>query len=125
MNRVVHFELPADDMQRAQAFYQEAFGWTVNTVPGMGYALVNTTPTDASGHPQEPGGINGGMLGRQAPLVSPIITIEVEDIEQALARIAELGGSVLIGKQPVGDMGFSAYFIDSESNTVGLWQPAG
>ena len=43
---IVHFELPADDLDRAQRFYREGFGWTLNAMPGMGYVLVSTTPTD-------------------------------------------------------------------------------
>ena len=57
-NRLVHFELPADDVERAQTFYREAFGWQVNSMPGMGYALLTTTPTDEQGRPAAPGGIN-------------------------------------------------------------------
>lgn len=53
--RVVHFELPADDVQRAQAFYRDAFGWAVNAMPGMGYTLLGTAPTDENGMPTEPG----------------------------------------------------------------------
>ena len=124
MDRVVHFELPADDVERAQAFYREAFGWRMNSMPGMGYTLVATTPTGDDGAPTEPGGINGGMLTRQAPITAPVITIGVEDIEASLSTIEKLGGSVALGKQAVGDMGFSAYFTDPEGNVVGLWQNA-
>jgi len=124
MDKVVHFELPADDVERAQAFYREAFGWQMNSMPGMGYTLVSTTPTDENGAPSEPGGINGGMLARQAPITAPLITIGVGDIDAALATVEKLGGSVALGKQPVGDMGFSAYFADPEGNVVGLWQNA-
>lgn len=124
MDRVVHFELPADDVERAQAFYREAFGWRMNSMPGMGYTLVATTPTGDDGAPTEPGGINGGMLTRQAPITAPVITIGVEDIEASLSTIEKLGGSVALGKQAVGDMGFSAYFTDPEGNVVGLWQSA-
>jgi predicted enzyme related to lactoylglutathione lyase len=124
MNKVVHFELPADDMERAQAFYAEAFGWRLNSMPGMGYTLVTTTPTDDSGRVTEIGGINGGMLLRQGPITAPIITISVDDIDAALETVEKLGGKTALGRQAVGDMGFSAYFVDPEGNTVGLWQNA-
>jgi predicted enzyme related to lactoylglutathione lyase len=122
---VVHFELPADDLERAQAFYREAFGWTLNSMPGMGYVLASTTPTDEHGTPRQPGAINGGMLRRQEPVTAPVVTIQVDSIDRALQRIGQLGGSVASGKQAVGNMGFAAYFRDTEGNVVGLWENAG
>lgn len=122
--RVVHFEIPADDLERAEGFYRDAFGWAINSIPGMGYTLVSTTPSTESG-PSEPGAINGGMLARQAPITAPVVTIEVEDIDQALARIEGLGGRTVRGRMPIGDMGFAAYFADTEGNVVGLWQAGG
>jgi uncharacterized protein len=120
--RVVHFEVPADDLERAQGFYREAFGWQLSPIPQMSYTLVSTAPVDDQGQPTEPGAINGGMLQRGGPITSPVITVEVENIDRALARIEELGGKTVVGRQAVGDMGFSAYFSDSEGNVVGLWE---
>ena len=124
MDRVVHFEVPFDDADRAHSFYREAFGWQLQSMPGMGYTMVTTTPTDAAGRPAEPGGVNGGMLARQGPITGPVITIGVDNLDDALARAEKLGGAVAIGKQPVGDMGFSAYVHDTEGNLIGLWQNA-
>jgi hypothetical protein len=121
--RVVHFEVPVGDVERASRFYGEAFGWQLGSMPGMGYTLLTTTPSDDSG-PTEPGAINGGMFARQPPFQGPMIVIEVDDIDLALARVEQLGGSTAVGRQPVGDMGFSGYFHDSEGNLVGLWQSA-
>ncbi len=121
---VVHFELPADDLDRAQGFYREAFGWVLSSMPGEGYVLASTTPTDEQGAPRQPGAINGGMLVRQAPISAPVITIQVPSIEEALQRVEQLGGSVARGRQPVGDIGFAAYFTDTEGNVVGLWENA-
>jgi predicted enzyme related to lactoylglutathione lyase len=124
MDTVVHFEVPYDDADRAHTFYREAFGWQLQSMPGMGYTMVTTTPADESGRPSEPGGVNGGMLAKQGPITGPVITIGVADLDDALARIEKLGGSVAIGRQPVGDMGFSAYVHDTEGNLIGLWQNA-
>jgi predicted enzyme related to lactoylglutathione lyase len=120
--QVIHFEVPADDVARAQGFYRDAFGWTMNDIPGMNYSLVSTTPVDDSGMPSTPGAINGGMAKRGAPISAPIITIAVDDIDEALATVERLGGSTVVGRQPVGEMGYSAYFTDTEGNTLGLWQ---
>lgn len=123
-DKVVHFELPADNLPRAQNFYQRAFDWSINTMPGMGYSLIQTTPSGKNGSPTEPGAINGGMLARQAPIKNPVITIEVASIDESLTKIESLGGRALRKKEPVGDMGFAAYFSDSEGNVLGLWQTA-
>ena len=120
--KVVHFEVPFDDGDRARSFYKEAFGWQIMEMPEMGYTIVMTGPSNDSG-PTEAGFINGGMLSReQAATSGPVPVIDVESIEAALAKIAGLGGSTLVGKTPVGDMGFAAYFKDTEGNTVGLWE---
>ena len=124
MDKVVHFEIPYDDADRAHALYREAFGWELRTAPEMAYTMVTTTPTDDNGRPGEAGGINGGMLARQGPITSPVITINVDDLDEALARVEKLGGSVAMGRQTVGSMGFSAYVTDTEGNVIGLWQNA-
>ena len=121
--RVVHFEIPADDLERAKRFYAEAFGWSHADVPGMSYTLVTTTPTGDRG-PLDPGAINGGMAGRGGPITAPVITIEVDDIDAALTAVERLGGKSVQGRQAVGDMGFTGYFADPEGNVVGLWQTA-
>jgi predicted enzyme related to lactoylglutathione lyase len=124
MDKVVHFEVPFDDADRAHTFYREAFGWQLQSMPDMGYTMVTTTPGDESGRPSEPGSINGGMLAKQGPITGPVIVIGVDDLDDAVARVEKLGGSVAIGRQPVGDMGFAAYVNDTEGNLIGLWQNA-
>jgi len=74
--------------------------------------------------PSEPGFINGGMLERGLPVGGPVLTVEVDDIDEALEKIGTLGGTTVSAKQAVGDMGFSAYFKDPEGNLMGLWQNA-
>jgi predicted enzyme related to lactoylglutathione lyase len=122
--RVVHFEIPADDVSRAQEFYRSAFGWDLSPIPEANYTMLNTTATNEQGMPTDPGAINGGMFERAAPVTSPVITIDVDDIDKALEKIGSLGGSTVQPKQSVMGMGFSAYFNDSEGNLMGLWQSA-
>ena len=122
--RVVHFEIPFDDGDRAREFYQKAFGWSVTHVPEMDYTLVSTGPTAEDGPPSEPGYIGGGMLQRSDLSQGPVITVDVDDIDAALAKVEELGGTMVRPKQEVGQMGFSAYFNDPEGNLTGLWQNA-
>ncbi|GIF98022.1 glyoxalase [Catellatospora citrea] len=120
----MHFELPADDVERARAFYTDAFGWQLDAMPEFDYVWVRTVATDDRGNPAAPGAINGGLTRREAPVTGPVITVEVEDIDTALAKIVSCGGRVLQERRSVGTMGFTAYIADSEGNTVGLWQNA-
>lgn len=120
--RVVHFEIPFDDGDRARAFYREAFGWQLQDWEGS-YTLATTGPTGETG-PQEAGFINGGMMRREGPGDGPIVVIDVDDIDAALAKVEELGGQTLLGRQAVGEMGWTAYFKDVEGNSIGLWQTA-
>jgi len=121
--RVVHFEVPFEDGERAAAFYADAFGWRLNPIPEMAYTLVTTGPSE-QGPPSEPGFINGGLLERGAEIRGPVVTIEVDDIDATLAQVESLGGATVSGREQVGDMGFSAYFKDTEGNLMGLWQNA-
>lgn len=122
-DRVVHFEIPYDDGDRARAFYGEAFGWDLQSWPEGEYTLVTTGPTGESGA-TEPGFINGGMMRREAPFGSPVIVIAVEDIDASMATVERLGGTTVVAKQPVGDMGWAAYFKDPDGNLMGLFQNA-
>jgi hypothetical protein len=125
MSRVVHFEIPADDQARARDFYGAAFDWQLDVLPEMRYTNVLTTPVDEqTQQPREPGAINGGMFERTADLAHPIITVDVDDIDAALDRIASLGGSVVQAKTAIPGMGYYGYFRDTEGNVLGLWTTA-
>ncbi len=122
MGKVVHFEIPADDLPRAKKFYGTVFGWKASDVPEMEYVMLGTTESDENGMPKQPGAINGGMMKRQDPLRHPVVTIDVENIDDALASVKKNGGQVVREKLAIGDMGFTAYFRDSEGNVIGLFQ---
>ena len=121
--RVVHFEIPYDDGDRARAFYGKAFGWQVQPMPEMAYTIVMSGPSGEQG-PTEPGFINGGMMQREAPFTAPNLVIDVANLEEALKAVNEAGGTTVSERQAVGDMGFAAYFNDTEGNLVGLWETA-
>lgn len=123
-SRVVHFEVPFEDGDRARGFYHEIFDWSIDEMPEMDYTVVSTGPTD-TGMPSEPGYINGGMFDRAtASLAGPVVIIEVESIDDTLREIGGRGGSTVEERMPVGDMGFAAYFKDTEGNVMGLWENA-
>ncbi|MCI4358344.1 MAG: VOC family protein [Thermoplasmata archaeon] len=121
---VGHFEIPADDTARARKFYAAAFGWKMTEVPGMDYTMVSTGAVDDQGMPKEPGVVGGGIGKRGGHLSHPVLTVMVDEIDDAEKVIEKHGGKILARKKPIGDgsMGWTGYFKDSEGNVVGLYQ---
>jgi predicted enzyme related to lactoylglutathione lyase len=116
MSKIVHFEIPADDPQRASAFYRDALGWEVSRWGDEPYWLVR------AGEDDEPGA-NGALVARGDLHRAPVLIAGVADMDDALHRVESCGGKVAQGKLPVPGMGWSAYVIDPEGNTIGLFQP--
>lgn len=125
MDKVVHFEIPVDDLERAQEFYKSVFGWKMDRLPGMEYIMIGTTLVDESYIPKEAGAINGAMMKRQDPINFPVITINVPDINEAMKNVKKMGGEIVRGKTQVWTVGYAAYFKDPEGNIIGLWQKIG
>lgn len=125
MNAIIHFEIPAENVERAKEFYRAAFGWQIQSTPGVAYSLVTTTAVGDDFRPKEPGAINGGLLERQGPIQAPVLVVGVADMNEAVETVRSFGGS--IEKEPfqVGSIGISCYFRDPEGNLLCLWQPLG
>ncbi|MEA2725446.1 MAG: uncharacterized protein QOH59_3217 [Gemmatimonadales bacterium] len=119
---VVHFEIPADQPERAAEFYRELFGWKIDHMGGpMDYWLVNTVPTDAQGRPTEPD-VNGGLMRRMMPEQTPVNYISVESVEEFSRKAQSLGAKVVVPKRPVPGMGWFAQLTDTEGNIFAIWQ---
>jgi predicted enzyme related to lactoylglutathione lyase len=128
MDKVVHFEITADDVGRAKEFYGSAFGWSLQDVDmggGATYTTVTTVPVDEKMMPTEPGAINGGLMRRSPDTPSPVITVGVDSVDDALRRVEAAGGGVVTPRTEIPGMGAFAYFTDTEGNTLGLWESAG
>ena len=123
--RVVHFEVPYDDGERARRFYGDVFGWQIQSIPEMQYDIVATGPVSDEGGPSEHGYVGGGMTARGGHVTQPVITIAVDDVTASLEKIRSSGGTAVGEPVVVGDMGVAAYFTDSEGNLMGLWQSTG
>lgn len=121
--RVVHFEVPYDDRDRATGFYRDIFGWEIQAMPGFEYDAVTTGPSGDQGS-TEPGYIGGGMFRREGKVTTPVIVMDVDDIDAVLERVEQAGGSTVQPREAVGEMGWAAYFTDCEGNLMGLWQSA-
>ncbi len=113
---IVHFEIPADDVTRAQKFYKQAFGWKISDPWNMGYFFVETRK-------QGEDGINGGLMKRQMPGQPFMNYIAVKSIDAALVRVTRAGGKVCMPKTEIGqNMGWIAAFHDTEGNMMGFHQ---
>ena len=122
MNKVVHFEIPVDNLNRAKKFYKNIFGWQINDFPGMNYSIVTTVATDNKQMPKEAGAINGGLMKRNHPRESPVIVVDVPSVDNYIKKIKKAGGKVVLSKQKVSDMGLYARVSDTEKNVIGIWQ---
>lgn len=124
MNKVVHFEIPADDLKRADEFYKTVFGWDIQVFPMEGgeYHMATTVPTDENQMPKEAGAINGGLYQREKPEQKPIFYIDVPDIDAHLKMVEEKGGKVVVAKTPIPQMGAYAQIADTEGNVIGLFE---
>jgi predicted enzyme related to lactoylglutathione lyase len=123
MDKVVHFEIPADDVARAKEFYGSIFEWDLQDYPEMQYTIAMTVPVDDKQMPTQPGAINGGMMKRSNTTPSsPVLTIGVQSIDEALKKIEAGGGETVTPRTPIPGMGAFAYFKDTEGNTLGLFE---
>jgi predicted enzyme related to lactoylglutathione lyase len=114
MARVVHFEINADDPERAVKFYQDVFGWEITKWEGpTEYWLITTGPDE------EPG-INGGLMKRTDPSATTWNTIQVDSVDAYLAKIVQAGGTVVLPKQTIPGVGYQAYCQDTEGNIFGV-----
>jgi predicted enzyme related to lactoylglutathione lyase len=121
---VVHFEIPADNPERATRFYRELFGWEIQKMDfpgGPEYWTVSTVPTDGKGQPARPG-VNGGLIRRQHPGHPPVNYVSVESVDEYARKAKRLGAEEVMAKTPVKGMGWFAWLKDTEGNVFGIWQ---
>jgi len=117
---IVHFEIPADDVQKLRKFYSELFGWKIQKTPGpVEYWSIETVPVDKKGEPIRPG-VNGGMMKRQNPEHKPVNYILVESVDEYIKKIEALGGKVIAPKMEIPGIGWWALALDPEGNQFAI-----
>ncbi len=120
---IVHFEIPANDVEKLKRFYSKLFGWKIEKSPGpLTYWMIQTVPVDEKGMPLRPG-VNGGMYKRESPEPKPVNYISVESIDEYIRKIKALGGTILQAKQEIPDVGWIAIALDPEGNQFAMLQP--
>jgi predicted enzyme related to lactoylglutathione lyase len=119
MPTIVHFEIPADNLERSKKFYSEIFGWTFEkfTLPeGKDYLIITTR--DEQGNKA----IGGGMMTRQNPQHVMTNYIGVKSVDEYSAKISQSGGKIIMTKTAVPGMGYFAICLDTENNAFGIWE---
>ena len=130
MPTIVHFEIPANDIERAKKFYNDLFGWKIEKWPGtddsqltsaatgqpMQYWLITTT--DDKGNKA----LGGGMMKRQMPEHQVTNYIGVKSVDEYKSKVEKLGGKVLVPKHTVPGMGYFALCLDTENNHFAIWE---
>lgn len=113
MSKIVHIEIPAPDLEKAAEFYSKLFGWEIEMLPEMDYAVWSP--------PEE--GVAGGFLKSAKPTTDgALLHIGVDDIEAKLREIEAAGGKTVTPKTKISDeWGYYAEFTDIFGNKLGLW----
>lgn len=132
MNRVVHFEIHAEDPEKLATFYRGVFGWEVRKwdAPGAGfeYWIIMTAPENYKDESKWPG-INGGMVKRQGPkpqggepVNAFVCSLTVESVDDTIEKVEKAGGSIALPKMEIPGVGWLAYCKDPEGTIFGIMQ---
>jgi hypothetical protein len=117
MPGICHFEVPAEDMERAKTFWRGLLGWELEDAKEFeGYTMIRTRMGDGSP------GIGGGMVMRQHPEQQIMNYFDVKSVEEYVELAKSLGGKVIMEKTAVPGMGWFAVCMDTENNVFGLWE---
>lgn len=110
---ITHIDIPVSDLQKGAAFYGGLFGWSISEPPGFeGYPMWQA-PNKISG---------GGLAPRNESFTQPRSYVEVDSIDDTLAKAAELGATVVMGKQPISPTSWWAAITDPDGNAIGLYE---
>ncbi|WP_148685742.1 VOC family protein [Candidatus Nitrosocosmicus hydrocola] len=121
MPTVQHFEIPVDDVDRAQKFYKVVFSWSMQkwsnpTDPSQEYFMFETS--DESGNK----GIGGGLMKRQSPQQTVTNYVTVSSIDEYTSKVEQSGGKIIMPKTEIPDIGYILVFMDTENNMLGLYE---
>jgi uncharacterized protein len=130
---IVHFEIPADDVERARKFYSTLFGWKIEKIEvrkdgeTIDYWMISTTSSSegkggGSHEEKKSASIDGGLMKRQDPQQPNLNYISVSSIDEYSKKVKELGGKVVMPKTEITGYGFFAVCIDTENNAFALWK---
>lgn len=113
---IVHIEIPGNDTKAASKFYEDTFGWKIETDPNFDYHMF-----------QAEGGPGGGFvkpgenMGVSYKAGEVLIYIGTDDIDASLAKVTAHGGKVVLPKTEIPQTGWFAFFTDPTGNKIGLY----
>ena len=121
MPTIVHFDIPADDIERAKKFYSDLFGWKIEKwsesgTGDMEYWMVTTT----NGKGDK--GLDGGIMKRQNPQHQVTNSIDLKSVDEYSSKVQQLGGKVVYPKMAITGMGYFAGCLDTEGNSFGIFE---
>ncbi|HNN13037.1 MAG TPA: VOC family protein [Anaerolineales bacterium] len=109
---IVHVEIPAANVAAAGEFYQELFGWKMDSMPEMNYTMWEAGDGSGGGFPE---------VSAVNPAGQVLVYVASDDIEEDLEKATELGGKVLYEKTEIPGMGWFGIFQDPTGNAIGLY----
>ncbi|MCW4000167.1 MAG: VOC family protein [Candidatus Bathyarchaeota archaeon] len=118
---VIHFEIPANDVEKLKKFYSGLFDWKIEKTPIMEYYGITTVPSDEKGNLLRPG-VNGGMYKKEQPQQQPVNYINVESVDEYSKKVVALGGQIVAPKMEIPQMGWFALAKDPEGNVFGIFE---
>ena len=110
---ITYIDIPVSDMARATSFYSELFGWQIDTMPGFEDYPMWQAPNKNSG---------GGLAPRSEDFTAPRSYVEVDSIDESLAKAVELGATVAMAKTEITPTSWWAVFEDADGNPIGLYE---
>ena len=112
---IVHFDISADNIERAKNFYNKLFGWKIKKSPGpIEYYLIETRTSTGEK------GITGGIAKREKDYQKITNFIEVPSIDESIANVKMLGGKIIEPKIAIPTVGYIAGCLDTEDNIFGI-----
>ena len=112
---ITHIDIPVSDLGQAQEFYSDLFGWNIAEIPGFeGYPMWQA-PNQISG---------GGLAPREEGFTQPRSYVEVDSIDDVLARAESKGATVTLPRTAIDATSWFAAFIDPDGNNIGLYEGA-
>ena len=115
---IVHFEIPSDNIERANKFYNDLFGWKMEKMPGPMEYWMFATGANSKGEQT----ISGGVIERKMSNEPITIYIGVKSVNDYAKKVEELGGKIIKPKTEVAGYGWFAVCMDTENNIFALWE---
>ncbi len=116
MATIAHFEIPADNLERAERFYSSLFDWKFENAGGD-YHMITTRSLKKGGC-----SVPGGLYQRQEAQMPIMDYIGVNSVSDYLTKVEKLGGKILKPKTAATGYGYYAIVQDTENNQFGLWE---